>query len=121
MKKWLNLWPTQSVTGLGYAVSGNSKVCTRKMRTFIKDIHNMGQGLFEDRKQWTPEKVMEAIYQSTVVYLDARRNNNWDMTMKNSNFINHQEKGSMLESYMILYAQGKLHRFISSRSTGTRI
>lgn len=120
LKRWLALWPQQKQTGLDYAVSGNSKTCDRKMRSFIKTFHGIHPNL-ADKKEWTPEKVMDAIYKCTEVYLSARKAANWEMTMKNSNFIQHMEKGSMLESYVVLFADGMLDKHIRKTANTFRI
>jgi hypothetical protein len=77
--EWMKLWPTHELPG-GYRVSGNTMEVTKRMKKFLTTFN------------YSPDEIIEA----TKNYLDARKNQNWVYTKKNSKFI-YDSDGSMLE------------------------
>lgn len=110
-KEWMAKWPTQSQTfkdtgvRFSYSFSGNSKQCKKKLKAFIKNwdeiFHRFNRGLPTP----LPAK-MEIIDQATDLYLAERKANNWEYTRKNHLFIEHEEKGSLLEDYCVRILEG---------------
>lgn len=96
VKLWVSKWPSPKETNLSYSVSGNLKTCTKKMKAFVKSFH---VNLDVSKEDYGDAQIMAVIDKATDSYLAQQRMARWERTMKNSNFIDHQEKGSLLETF----------------------
>ena len=94
-KKWLDLWPTQAKTGLNYSVSGNTKVCKAKIKTFVKSFFSYFPNL---KTTYTVSNIEELIYRATKEYLTYQESRMYLYTKKNSKFIQ-DSAGSVLEEW----------------------
>lgn len=92
MAKWVNKWPTASITMLDYAVSGNTKACQNRMLKFVKDFNSIMGTDYE------VDVILDIIDQATDRYLDEQDAKYWQMTKKNAKFISDMN-GSVLEEY----------------------
>ena len=92
MAQWIRKWPTQSITMLDYAVSGNTAACTKRMKAFVKEFNSV----FD--VEYSTDRVLEIIDDATDRYLEQQEERFWEMTKKNSKFIK-DINGSVLEEY----------------------
>jgi hypothetical protein len=83
IEEWTELFP-KDVMSNGQPIYSTPKDCVNKMQKFLKD---------------NPEYEKELIFAATKVYLLKQRQKDWEFTRTASNFINHQQKGSLLASW----------------------
>lgn len=91
MARWISKWPSPSLTGLDYSISGNTAACIRNMKKFLKEFNEIFQ------TDLTTEQQQEIIDQATDEYLEEKEYAGWSYTKKNSKFIS-DSNGSVLEA-----------------------
>jgi len=93
IQRWISKWPSPSITGLTYSVSGNTAACIRNMKRFIRDFN----GTFN--LQYELEEIEKVIDEATDLYLEEKEYDGWEFTKKNAKFIL-DSNGSVLETYI---------------------
>lgn len=121
LKAWIKKWPTMSELEskgyqLRYSLSGNKPQCNRKMKRFIKEFDELTRN--DGLPTPLPDK-MKIIDQATDLYLEEKEADGWAYTRKNHLFIEHQDKGSLLEDYCMRIMDGEEPK--AKRRVGMRI
>jgi len=104
IKDFIPLFPTQSETGLPYAISGNTAACVTRMTKFVKEFNKLFNA------KYPQSEIFSLILRATKNYLEEKRCVGYGYTKKNVKFIS-DENGSELENRVRNILTGNLTSF----------
>jgi len=90
---FLALFPSGTIKTLGYDVKGSGSLAESKLKKFIAEFNS------ELKVKYSIEQIQECILLATTKYLQQRKQEGYKFTMIAHQFVNHQSKGSVLQSW----------------------